>query len=77
MCITLSKYFTVYSVAILDIVHFFAFTINRHLIMMTTILLLCKYVKVKLKKKLTEKEILSNGFFDKKLILVEVKISKN
>lgn len=44
---------------------------------MTTILLLSKYVKVKFTKNLTEQEILSNSFFDKKLILVEVKISKN
>lgn len=50
MYVTLSKYFTEYSVAILDIVQLFAFTINRHLIMMTTILLVCKYVKVKFKK---------------------------
>lgn len=77
MYITLSKYFTVYSVAILDIVQFFSFKIIRHLIMMTTILLLSKYVKVKFTKNLTEQEILSNSFFDKKLILVEVKISKN
>lgn len=45
--------------------------------MMTTILLLSKYVKVKFTKNLTEQEILSNSFFDKKLILVEVKISQN
>lgn len=77
MYITLSKYFTVCSVAILDIVQFCSFKIIRHLIMMTTILLLSKYVKVKFTKNLTEQEILSNSFFDKKLILVKVKISKN
>lgn len=46
-CKLLSKYLTVYSVAILDIVQFFAFKINRNLIATTPILLFYKYDQVK------------------------------
>lgn len=62
---TLSKYLTVNSVAILDIVNLFAFKINRHLIVTAPILLFYNfYDQVKWKKNITEKKILSNSFFD-------------
>lgn len=67
-----------YSVAILDIVQFFAFKINRNLMATTPILLFYKYGQAKWTKKyITEKEILFDSFFDKNIsFLDKLKIPK-